>query len=100
MNTTQPEAVEAGEMSQGADEDDVEGEADGKEEDVDGQVEAGAEKAKRKRREAALLEREEGKSVFPFSRVQKIMKADRVSKFLSTNPRGIDGYFLHRIYLQ
>jgi len=36
------------------------------------------EKTKNKRRAAVTLEHERGKSIFPVSRVQRIMKADRV----------------------
>jgi hypothetical protein len=56
--------------------DGIEGDADmeggGKEE------EAKAPNKKRERRENVPLEREEGKSLLPFTRVQKIIKADRV----------------------
>jgi hypothetical protein len=80
-----------GEMNQGVEGDElneeavketeeVRGEADG---EVDGNAggEAGEGKKvkkKRERKEPASLEREGGKSLFPFSRVQKAMKADRV----------------------
>jgi hypothetical protein len=71
---------EDGGLSQGAEEDDVnrdgggEPEADGK---TGGEPREG-EKTKKNRRAVATLEHEGGKSIFPVSRVQRIMKADRV----------------------
>jgi hypothetical protein len=76
-------------MSQGTEEDNVNGDGGGEAEQAEGGAEGGADgktggepgegdKTKKKRRAAATLEHEGGKSIFPVSRVQRIMKADRV----------------------
>jgi len=76
---------EDGGMSQGAEEDHVNGDGGGEAEQAEGGADGKTggepgegEKTKKKRRAAATLEHEGGKSIFPVSRVQRIMKADRV----------------------
>lgn len=49
---------------------------------VDAEVEKQGKGRSKPKREPPELKREPGKSVFPFSRVQKIMKADKVHSFL------------------
>ena len=58
--------------------DGIEGEGDADMEGGGKGEEAKAPNKKRERRENVPLEREEGKSLLPFTRVQKIIKADRV----------------------
>jgi hypothetical protein len=66
------EAEDDGDGIEGEGDADVEGGGGGEGE------EAKAPNKKRERRENVPLEREEGKSLLPFTRVQKIIKADRV----------------------
>lgn len=66
---------------------------------AEGDFEDAQKKKHRERKEQMALGREDGKSLFPFSRVQKIIKADKVRSLYSMRTLNLNGCRLcNRIY--
>lgn len=72
-------------------------------EEPDMETTTGAESAtiqpkKREKREPVVLIREPGKTILPFARVQKIIKADKVKPFILSSPQRVSEHNFCRKY--